>query len=49
MTQTYGFADDSWEAETTPLNEAFWQFKTSNKAYKSLILDQNVISIPNLE
>lgn len=27
ITQTYGFPEDSWEAETTPLSEAFWQFK----------------------
>jgi len=26
MTETYGFKKDSWEAETTPLSEAFWQF-----------------------
>lgn len=27
ITQTYGFAKDTWEAQTTPLTEAFWQFK----------------------
>lgn len=27
MTETYGFEKNSWEAETTPLAEAFWQFK----------------------
>jgi len=26
MTETYGFKEDSWEAETTPRSEAFWQF-----------------------
>lgn len=26
MTETYGFKKDSWEAETTPRSEAFWQF-----------------------
>jgi len=26
MTETYGFNKDSWEAETTPRSEAFWQF-----------------------
>ena len=30
MTETYGFAKDSWEAETTPLAEAFWQFKDAH-------------------
>jgi len=25
MTETYGFESNSWEAETTPLAEAFWQ------------------------
>ncbi len=29
ITQTYGFEEHSWEAETTPLSEAFWQFKDS--------------------
>jgi LmbE family N-acetylglucosaminyl deacetylase len=27
MTEIYGFDKNSWEAETTPLEEAFWQFK----------------------
>ncbi|HZK95028.1 MAG TPA: hypothetical protein VFC67_12540 [Prolixibacteraceae bacterium] len=26
MTETYGFKITSWEAETTPRSEAFWQF-----------------------
>lgn len=26
ITETYGFKKDSWEAETTPRAEAFWQF-----------------------
>lgn len=26
MTRTYGFDKDSWEAQTTPNAEAFWQF-----------------------
>ncbi|NEW83178.1 MAG: PIG-L family deacetylase [Mariniphaga sp.] len=26
ITETYGFKKDSWEAETTPRSEAFWQF-----------------------
>ncbi|MDD4972121.1 MAG: PIG-L family deacetylase [Paludibacter sp.] len=31
MTETYGFEKASWEAETTPLAEAFWQFKNTDK------------------
>jgi LmbE family N-acetylglucosaminyl deacetylase len=30
ITHTYGFIETSWEAETTPMSEAFWQFKDSN-------------------
>jgi hypothetical protein len=29
MTATYGFEKQSWEAETTPRAEAFWQFTHS--------------------
>jgi len=29
ITETYGFDKHSWEAETTPKGEAFWQFKDS--------------------
>jgi LmbE family N-acetylglucosaminyl deacetylase len=32
ITGTYGFTENSWETETTPLAEAFWQFKDSQKA-----------------
>ena len=32
ITKTYGFEENSWEAETTPLAEAFWQFKDSHNA-----------------
>lgn len=28
MTQTYGFAEDSWEARTTPKKESFWSFRS---------------------
>jgi LmbE family N-acetylglucosaminyl deacetylase len=34
ITQTYGFARNSWEAETTPKAEAFWQFTDPRKAKK---------------
>lgn len=32
ITETYGFAPDSWEAQTTPKSEAFWHFKNSPDA-----------------
>ena len=32
ITDTYGFANDSWEAETTPLVEAFWKFTKPSEA-----------------
>lgn len=32
MTEIYGFAPTSWEAQTTPRAEAFWQFKNSTLA-----------------
>ena len=39
ITQTYGFAEDSWEAETTPLSEAFWQFKDAHSAQKKIKIE----------
>jgi len=36
ITETYGFKKNTWEAETTPLDEAFWQFKDSHSAVKSI-------------
>jgi len=35
ITETYGFDKDSWEAQTTPTSEAFWQFRDSHDAIKS--------------
>ncbi len=32
MTETYGFQRDSWEAQTTPKQEAFWQFQNWDNA-----------------
>jgi hypothetical protein len=32
ITITYGFEKDSFEAQTTPRAESFWQFTNSNKA-----------------
>lgn len=36
ITQTYGFDKNSWEANTTPRIESFWQFFNSNDAVKWL-------------
>jgi LmbE family N-acetylglucosaminyl deacetylase len=32
MTETYGFEKNSWEAQTTPRSEAFWQFAGVDEA-----------------
>ena len=36
ITDIYGFEESSWEAETTPKSEAFWQFTDPNDAKKWL-------------
>ena len=36
ITETYGFEKDSWEAQTTPKIEAFWQFNNAKDAVKWL-------------
>jgi LmbE family N-acetylglucosaminyl deacetylase len=36
ITETYGFKNDSWEAQTTPHAEAFWQFTEPKVAMKWL-------------
>ena len=36
ITQIYGFTMDSWEAQTTPRMEAFWQFQNSLQAFQWL-------------
>jgi LmbE family N-acetylglucosaminyl deacetylase len=36
ITETYGFATNSWEAETTPRSESFWQFSNSYDSIKWL-------------
>jgi LmbE family N-acetylglucosaminyl deacetylase len=36
MTSTYGYEKKSWEAETTPRAESFWQFSNPNDAKKWL-------------
>ncbi|MEQ8474329.1 MAG: PIG-L family deacetylase [Marinoscillum sp.] len=43
MTTTYGFNPDSWEAQTTPKAEAFWQFKSSFDAKNWLIHGKRLI------
>ncbi|MDR3653709.1 MAG: PIG-L family deacetylase [Paludibacter sp.] len=48
ITQTYGFGESSWEAETTPLAEAFWQFKSPHKAIKSLNQFKDDIKVSKL-
>lgn len=34
ITETYGFDADSFEAETTPRAESFWQYYNGDKSYK---------------
>jgi len=34
ITETYGFEKDSFEAETTPRTESFWQFTNPHMAHK---------------
>lgn len=36
MTETYGFDNTSWEAQTTPQTESFWQFTSHEDAMKWL-------------
>lgn len=36
MTEIYGFTTDSWEANTTPEEEAFWQFNNPGEALRQL-------------
>ena len=36
ITETYGFEKDSWEAKTTPKEEAFWVFNNPDDATKFL-------------
>jgi hypothetical protein len=37
ITSVYGFEKDSWEAQTTPQEEAFWQFSDAGEAHKWLV------------
>jgi len=42
ITETYGFEKSSWEAMTTPKEEAFWQFFTVEQARKFLAKGEQV-------
>jgi LmbE family N-acetylglucosaminyl deacetylase len=48
ITKTYNFDKDSWEAETTPTSEAFWQFKNPHEAKKSASHFDNDIKMSKL-
>jgi len=37
ITNIYGFDQNSWEAQTTPKEEAFWQFYNAGNAFEWLI------------
>ena len=43
ITQTYGFKPESWEAQTTPKSEAFFQFTDAKKAkaWMQILLKRN--------
>jgi LmbE family N-acetylglucosaminyl deacetylase len=43
ITETYGFDPKSWEAQTTPKSEAFWQFKNAIDA-KNWIANEKKIN-----
>jgi len=43
ITKTYGFAANSWEAQTTPKEEAFWQFENASQA-KDWLMSGNIKS-----
>ena len=56
ITKTYGFSENSWEAETTPLAEAFWQYKSplhvkTGNAEKENRMEKelNIFKTPNIE
>jgi LmbE family N-acetylglucosaminyl deacetylase len=36
ITNIYGFSPESWEAQTTPKKESFWQFHNSTEAFQWL-------------
>lgn len=42
ITKTYDFKEDSWEAQTTPKAEAFWQFLNQSEARKRLTTNDSI-------
>lgn len=48
ISEIYGFDQDSWEAETTPSTEAFWQFKNPHEAIHSANHFDNDITMSKL-
>ncbi|MFH1446716.1 MAG: hypothetical protein ABIG43_04805, partial [Chloroflexota bacterium] len=47
ITEIYGFTPDSWEARTTPREEAFWIFNSQTEAkkwFKERMTDNEIIS-----
>jgi hypothetical protein len=48
MTETYGFETHSWEAETTPLEEAFWQFKDAGVDFKTASNSNNELEMARM-
>jgi LmbE family N-acetylglucosaminyl deacetylase len=42
ITSVYGFAQDSWEAQTTPKEEAFWQFFNAGEVQEWLTTGNNL-------
>ncbi|WP_069659761.1 PIG-L deacetylase family protein [Arcticibacter eurypsychrophilus] len=45
MTKIYGYGKDTWESQSTPKDEAFWQFTDSGKALNWLKSQENNESI----
>ena len=48
ITEIYGYAKNSWEARTTPMSEAFWQFKDSQEAKKPVKQFENEIKLSRI-
>lgn len=49
ITVTYGFDKNSWEAETTPTIEAFWQFRNPQQAIHSVSFFTDGLKMSKLE
>jgi LmbE family N-acetylglucosaminyl deacetylase len=39
ITETYGYSLNSWETKTTPMSEAFWQYKNTQEIYYNIHLN----------